>query len=572
MKAILLDQTVVAGIGNIYADEALHRSKLHPETRGTTLTKPAIDRLRQSIVEVIEFAIDCRGSTIRDYIGGSGLKGGFQNEFQVYGRTGLPCLRCDTKIVDGPRCRACLALLSEVPTIEIIHRDFSPRIPHNGTSFPSLPEPAFWSDYRMSNLDTPTRRNFLATTAATAALSTLTIPTVHAANNDTLKLALVGCGGRGSGATINALNADPNVQLVAVCDVFQDRAEDALRNLKNEKPKQVNVPQGMIFTGFDGYKDAIEAADVVILATSPGFRPTHLAHAVAKDKHIFMEKPHATDIAGAKSVIESAKLAKQKGLGLVSGFCYRYDTFKRDVVNRIHDGAIGDVQAIHASYLTGPLWTRATKTNDPKQLEYQMRMWYYFTWLSGDFIVEQAIHSVDKAHWVMDALPISATALGGREVRTEEKFGNIFDHFSVVYDFDNGKRVFLECRQQPGRLYKTTQDHIIGTKGMAQLMKHTITTGNDTWQHPGDHDFGAMYQVEHNELFASIRAGNPLNDGERSAMSTLMGIMGREAAYTGDKITWDQLMKSNQTLVPETFTWGENEVQPVATPGKTRLA
>ena len=425
----------------------------------------------------------------------------------------------------------------------------------------------------MSNPDlgTPTRRNFLAATAATTVLSTLAIPAVHAANNETLKLALIGCGGRGSGAALNALAADPNVQLVAVCDVFKDRAEASLRNLKQSNPKQVNVAAEAIFDGFDGYKDAIEAADVVILATSPGFRPMHLAHAVAKDKHIFMEKPHATDIAGAKSVIESAKLAKQKGLGLVSGFCYRYDTFKQDVVKRIHDGAIGDVQTIHTTYLTGPLWSRATKTNDPKQLEYQMRMWYYFTWLSGDFLIEQAIHNVDKSHWVMDSLPVSATALGGRQVRTDEKFGNIFDHFSVVYEFENDKKVFLECRQQPGRLYKGTQDQIIGTKGRAELMSHTITTGKETWQHPGEHNFGAMYQNEHDQLFASIRAGNPLNDGERSAMSTLMGLMGREAAYTGDKITWKQLMQSNQKLVPDTFEWGENEVAPIATPGKTRL-
>jgi predicted dehydrogenase len=327
-----------------------------------------------------------------------------------------------------------------------------------------------------------------------------------------------------------------------------------------------------VFNGFDGYKAAIDACDVAILATSPGFRPTHLAYAVGKNKHVFMEKPHATDVAGARSVLESAKAAKEKGLCLVSGFCYRYDPFKRETVKRIHGGAIGDVAAIHTTFLTGELWTRATKTNDPGELEYQMRMWYYFTWLSGDFLVEQAIHNVDKAHWMMNALPVAATGLGGRQVRTEPKFGNIWDNFSVVYEYDSGARVFLQCRQQPGRLYKKTFDHVMGTKGSAELMGHTIKSGDTTWTHPGEHDFGLMYQKEHDELFAAIRSGKPLNDGVRSAESTLMGILGREAAYTGERITWKQLMESKQSLVPKEFAWGPNPVAPVATPGKTRLA
>ena len=414
------------------------------------------------------------------------------------------------------------------------------------------------------------RRTFLAgTTAAVAAAAT---PAVHAAGSDTLKVALIGCGGRGTGATLNALNADKAVKLVAVADVFADRAESALKTLKISRPEKCDVTPDRVFSGFDAYKSAIDCADVVILATPPGFRPTHLKYAVEAGKHTFMEKPHATDVPGARSVLESARLAKEKNLSLVSGFCYRYDPFKRDVVGRIHAGAIGDVQAIHATYLTGELWTRATKTKDPAEMEYQLRMWYYFTWLSGDFIIEQAIHSIDKAAWVMNgALPVSAVGLGGRQVRTDPKYGNIYDHFSVCYEYEGGQNVFLDCRQQ-NNTYSETNDTITGTKGTCQLMRHTITTAEGKYKPPGKHDFGLMYQVEHDELFAGIRAGKPLNDAEVSVKSTLMGLMGREAAYTGQKITWEKLMKSDEKLVPDDPQFGKHAVRPVAMPGVTKFA
>jgi myo-inositol 2-dehydrogenase/D-chiro-inositol 1-dehydrogenase len=418
------------------------------------------------------------------------------------------------------------------------------------------------------------RRSFLKTSAAAAAAGALAVPAVHAAGSDTLKIALVGCGGRGTGAAANALQADPNVKLVALCDAFEDQLQSTLRGLKSKFGDKVDVDPAHCFTGFDGYKGAIEAADVVVLGTPPGFRPTHFAYAVDKGKHVFMEKPHATDVAGAKSVIETAKKAEQKGLSVVGGFCYRYDPFKRETVKRIHGGQIGDVTCIHTTFLTGELWDRSgkSKTRDPGEMEYQMRMWYYFTWLSGDFLVEQAIHNVDKATWVMgDRTPISATGMGGRQVRTAPKWGNIWDHFTVVYEYEGGAKVFLQCRQIPG-CYQDNSDYITGTKGSALLMKHTIAAGGDTWAHPGKHDFGLMYQKEHDELFAAIRSGKPINDGVRSATSTLVGIMGREAAYTGQKITWERLLKSEQRLVPQELAWGPHPVAPVATPGKTRLA
>ncbi len=417
------------------------------------------------------------------------------------------------------------------------------------------------------------RRGFLQSTAAAAAVTTLSVtPAVHAAGGDTLKLALIGAGGRGTGAARNALEADPNVKLVAVADVFEDRATGGLKIVKDAFPDKCAVTPDHVFAGFDAYKAAIDAADVVILATPPAFRPVHLAYAVEKGKHIFMEKPHATDVAGAKSVIASAKLAQQKGLGLVSGFTYRYDPFKREVVKRIHGGQIGDVNVIHTTFLTNELWVRPSKTNDPAQMEYQLRMWYYFTWLSGDHIVEQACHNIDKAHWLMNGqLPVSATGMGGRQVRTDPKFGNIWDHFTVVYDYASGARVFLQCRQQNNTQGEIT-DQVFGTKGTANLMRHTIDAGGDKWKHPGTHDLGLAYLREHEELFAGIRSGKPVNDGVVSAHSTLMALLGREAAYTGQRITWANLMKSNQTLVPTELAWGEHPVPAVAKPGVTKFA
>jgi myo-inositol 2-dehydrogenase / D-chiro-inositol 1-dehydrogenase len=420
------------------------------------------------------------------------------------------------------------------------------------------------------------RRGFLASSAAAVATSAIVAPSVHAAGNDVLKVALIGAGGRGTGACINALNADKNVKLVAVADIFDDRAKAGLEVVRasfKEEPQKIGVTPEAIFSGFDGYKAAIDMADVVVLATSPGFRPLHFAYAVEKGKHVFMEKPHAVDAVGARKVIEAAKLAEEKKLAVCAGFTYRYDNHKRDTVKRIHDKMIGDIAAIHTTFLTGELWTRATKTNDPKQMEYQMRMWYYFTWLSGDFIVEQAIHNVDKVCWLMNGeMPVSATGTGGRQARTDPKFGNIWDNFSITYEYASGTKVFLQCRQMQG-CDGSNFDHVMGTKGsaMMQIDRHSIKTAGGLWKPEGEHDFGFAYQQEHNELFASIRAGKPMNDAVSSAYSTLMGIMGREAAYTGKKVSWAEMLKSKLDLSPKAYEWVENQVPTVAIPGKTKF-
>jgi myo-inositol 2-dehydrogenase/D-chiro-inositol 1-dehydrogenase len=420
-----------------------------------------------------------------------------------------------------------------------------------------------------------TRRKFLKSAAAATAATPLIVPAVHAAGNDTLKLGIVGVGGRGSQAVGDAFKADPNTKLVAICDIFEDRMKTGLKNLKAAFNDRVDVGDRQ-FTGFDGYKQVIDSdVDVVLLTTTPGFRPLHFAYAVEKGKHVFMEKPHATDAAGVRSVVESAKKAKEKGLAVCSGFTYRYDLYKRETVKRIHDGMVGKIAAIHTTYNTGPLWDRPSKSKDPNEMEYQLRMWYYFTWLSGDFLVEQHIHNIDKLHWLMNGeLPISAQGQGGRQVRTDPKYGNIFDHFTVVYEYANGVKAFSQCRQMKGCAGGTI-DHVIGTKGQAELMKHKIDGESGSWEHPHPelYDLGAAYVQEHRELYQSIRAGKPMNEAERSAYSTLMGIMGREAAYTGQKLTWKQMLESKQNLQPAAYTWGPNpEGNVIAVPGKTRFA
>jgi myo-inositol 2-dehydrogenase / D-chiro-inositol 1-dehydrogenase len=416
------------------------------------------------------------------------------------------------------------------------------------------------------------RREFFAASAAAVAASTLATGGVFAASDDTIKIGLIGAGGRGTGAAINALRADRNVKLTAICDAFDDRLQESLKHLLKTKDiaSKVAVTPETCFTDFDGYKKLLQTdVDVVLLCTSPGFRPTHLQAAIEAGKHVFCEKPVAVDATGVRSVIESAKLAAKKKLNLCSGFCYRYDGAKRETVQRIHEGAIGKPLAIHSTYNTGELWHRGSS---PKwsDMEYQMRNWYYYTWLSGDHIVEQAIHNIDKARWLLkDEVPIAAMGHGGRQQRTESMYGHIFDHFSVVFEFASGVKVFHFCRQMKN-CFGDVNDHIIGSNGSAQLMEHEIQ-GPKAWSWPGVHDFGAMYQNEHNELFAAIRKGAPMNDGENAALSTLMAIMGRTVAYTGKRLTWKQMMESKEDLMPKKLEWGSIATAPVAIPGVTKF-
>jgi myo-inositol 2-dehydrogenase/D-chiro-inositol 1-dehydrogenase len=417
-----------------------------------------------------------------------------------------------------------------------------------------------------------TRRDFLATSALAGGLALA--PSLFAGENSALKVGLVCCGGRGTGAAKNTLKADSNVQLVAMADLFEDQAKRSLNQLEKNKEiaAQVKVAPNMIFTGFDGFKKVIDACDVVLLTTTPHFRPMHMKAAIEAGKHVFAEKPVATDAPGVRSVLETAKKAKEKNLSLLVGYCYRFEFAKRETVKRIHDGVIGDVEVIHCNYITGDPGRYHAMKEPPETMEYQMRNWYYFTWASGDHIVEQHCHNHDKAAWVLKGeYPVSCYGLGGRQSRTDPKLGNIFDHHTVVYDYKSGVRVFSMCRQVTApKLFGETSDHIYGTKGKAELQTHTIAAfGAKPWAFEGENS--DMYDQEHIEFYQALRSGHPINNGEQAAHSTLMSLMGRMATYTGQKITWDMAMTSKEDLSPPRYEWGPLKYAPVAVPGVTKF-
>ncbi len=425
-----------------------------------------------------------------------------------------------------------------------------------------------------SNAPLPSRRTFMQGTTASLvagmAIGQLNVArSAHAAGSDTLKIGLIGCGGRGTGAVGNAFAAEPNCKLTAIADAFADRAQSSLAQLRKASADRVAVADDHVFVGFDAFEKLLATdVDVVILATSPHFRPAHLKAAIASGKHVFCEKPVAVDAPGVRSVLETTELAKQKNLAIVSGLCYRYDPPKQELIKRVHDGAIGDILAMHVSYNTGTLWHHGRQPSW-SDMEYQMRNWLYFTWLSGDFNTEQHIHSLDKAAWAMrDEPPVRATGLGGRQVRVEEQWGNIFDHFAVVYEYANGAKLFAQCRQMAGCSIDVS-DHLIGNKGSAEMM-HASITGPSAWRYHGQKP--NMYEEEHKALFGSIRSGTPINNGVYMARSTMLAIMGRMASYTGQTLTWDQCLNSTENLTPAKYEWGTVAVPPVAKPGLTRFA
>lgn len=392
----------------------------------------------------------------------------------------------------------------------------------------------------------------------------------HAAGDDVLKVGLVGCGGRGGGAAVNAMSADENVKLTALCEIFPDRLDDARSRLQRSLAEKYAVDDDHCFSGFDGYKQLMATdVDVVLLCTPPHFRPAQLRAAIDAGKHVFCEKPVAVDATGVRSVLETSKLAREKNLSIVSGLCWRYDEGVRETVRRIKDGAIGNVQVIHENFLTQTLWHRGRQP-EWSEMEYQLRNWLYFTWLSGDHIVEQHVHSLDKALWLMDDNPPShCVGLGGRQVRTGEKWGNIYDHFAVFYEWPNGAKTFAFTRQMRG-CHGDVDDYVVGTKGQAVLLKHSIT-GENAWAYPRAlrRKKPSMYDVEHRELFAGIRSGNLINNGQYMSYSTMLAIMGREACYTGQKITWEDAIKSPQDRTPKNYEWGDVPVPEVALPGVT---
>jgi predicted dehydrogenase len=418
------------------------------------------------------------------------------------------------------------------------------------------------------------RRDFLKTSAAAAATVAL-VGNVHAAGGDVLKVGLIGCGGRGTGAASQALRADRNVKLWAMSDAFDDRLQQSLTRLQEDREiaNKIDVPAARRFVGFDGYRQVIAACDVVLLCTPPHFRPIHLRAAVQAGKHVFAEKPCAVDAAGVRSVLETCVDARRRNLSVVSGLCLRHDNGFKDTVQRIHDGAIGEIVALQANDLRGPIWTR-TRTADMSDMQWHMRNWYYYTWLSGDFNVEQHVHYLDVCAWLMgDRYPIRCFGLGGRQVRTGEQFGNIFDHFSIVYEYENGARIYSNCRQQVG-CANDMSCNVMGRRGTALLTERQrgLVLRTPTGQNVYGGPMNNMYQTEHDVLFASIRNSMPINNGEYMAKSTLLAIMARQAAYTGQSITWEQALASRENLSPTEYTWeAAPPVSEVARPGVTRF-
>jgi myo-inositol 2-dehydrogenase / D-chiro-inositol 1-dehydrogenase len=433
------------------------------------------------------------------------------------------------------------------------------------------------SEDLMPSAEPSSRRNFLKTTAAVGASAAVLASTNYAwaQGSDSVKVGLVGCGGRGTGAAADALQAGPEVNLTAVADVYKAQGEKAVAGLKGSAdfaPK-VNVQDAKVFSGLEAYQDMMASdVDLVILATPPGFRPLHVKAAVAAGKHIFAEKPLGTDVVNTLAAMEALKNMR-KDRCFSSGFCYRYAEVQRAFYTKLHQGAIGPVRAIHATYLTGPVKPMPPASARPpgmSDVEWQIRNWYNFVWLCGDGLVEQACHSVDKILWAMkDVPPARCVATGGRVHPNNE--GNIYDHIDVFYEWADGTRATMAQRQISNLPHNDNSDYVIGAEGTGKVtFANAEMSGKTNWR--SEPQKKSMYALEHDFLFASIKNKKPFSDAERMGRSTLAGIMGRMAAYTGEAITWEALLKSNEDLFPKDLKWnGSLPIPPMAKPGKPAI-
>lgn len=415
------------------------------------------------------------------------------------------------------------------------------------------------------------RRRFVQGTGALALAAGSSLPTLaaggfHHGVDDQIKVGLVGCGGRGTEAAVNACSADPGVRITALADAFQDRIDSSLSALKQHPVagKRIMVTPETCFTGIQCHEGLIASGvDVVLLCQPPYFRPASLKAALAAGKHVFCEKPVGVDVPGVLSVMEACRNASN--LSVVSGLCWRYDQGVRETVGRVLAGEIGEIVTIQENYLTGELWHRGKKP-EWSQMEYQLRNWLYFSWLSGDITAEQHIHSLDKAVWLMgDKPPVRAYGVGGRQKRTGEQFGNIYDHFGTCYEWENGVRVYSYCRQMSD-CFPDVEDYVFGTKGKARILKHEVLPdGGNAWKFSGEK--ADMYDVEHQYLFRSIREGKPINNGEYMGISTLVALLGRDVCYTGREISWADYLKSKKVLGPAKLEMGDFNPGPVPIPG-----
>ncbi len=420
------------------------------------------------------------------------------------------------------------------------------------------------------------RRTILKAGAAGAAI--IGMPTIASAQDvakGKLKIGLIGCGGRGTGAAFQAMNASDDNVFWAVADVFQNRVDAAEQKLKNTYGDRAQITPGRKFVGLDAYKKLIGECDVVLIAGPPGFRPQHLRAAIEAGKHVFAEKPMAVDMAGVKSVLESAKLAKQKGVSIQHGFCWRFAPGVRAGMQQVHEGTIGDIRSVYGTYLASPPKVIMAANKRPagmSDVEWQVMNWINFRWLSGGPLLEQAIHTVDKVGWAMnDVAPIAAVATGGR--LRDDDGGNIYDHYNIAYEYPNG--VFAHVGQrQFHKAHRETTDRIFGSKATFVGPGRPVIFGGAKWRYSAEKGQEQnMYQVCHNEFFAAIKEGKVINTGEYMANSTALAILGREAAYTGKRLTWDELWKSDQDLAPDDLKWDASfPVDPIPRPGSYNLA
>ena len=415
-----------------------------------------------------------------------------------------------------------------------------------------------------------TRRDFLKTTTAAAVGTGLvgwqTIPGAHAQGSDEIRIGLIGAGGRGSGAVADVFKGhETGVKLVAVGDMFPDRLEQSLKRLSTQYADRVAVKPEHRFTGFDAYQKVLAVPEVnyVILATPPGFRPTHLEAAINAGKHTFTEKPVAVDGPGIRKVLELAKLSQSKGLNIVAGTQRRHQHGYLETMKRVHDGAIGDITSARAYWNQGFLWKR-DRQPAWSDMEWQLRNWLYFTWLSGDHIVEQHIHNIDVINWAKNGHPVSAVGMGGRQVRTDKAYGHIFDHFAIDYEYPDGSHMLSMCRQIDN-CANSVSEALVGTKGRCQADKYEIT-GATSWK--GEKDPISPYVQEHIDLIRIIRAGQKINELQTVAETTLTAIMGRMSAYSGKAVTWDEALNSKESLLPATLQLGPIETPPVPMPGQ----
>jgi myo-inositol 2-dehydrogenase / D-chiro-inositol 1-dehydrogenase len=412
---------------------------------------------------------------------------------------------------------------------------------------------------------------------ATAAAAALTVEqAAHAAGSDIIKVGMIGCGGRNSGAAGQALSADPGARLVAMCDILRERIANSLGAIKQAKGDQVTVSDAGCFTGFDAYKHVIEASDVVLIANAAKFHPFHAMAAIQAGKHVFVEKPHGADPRGVKLMQQACDLAKEKKLCIVSGLQSRFHEGYIETVKRIEDGAIGNIITIEENFLRPPYGVTDRKP-EYSELEWQASTQYHFRWLSGDDVPQSLVHNLDRSSWVQgNAVPIKCHGLGGRSSMVEPIYGDVFDHHSVVYEFDKGVRVYAFCRTTTG-CYDENSSLISGAKGKASILNCRIW-GETNWRWQGQCD---PYQTEHNKLFASIRSGNPINCGDYMARSTMIGVMGQISCYTGKEVSWEQVMASDYYYPPAPEDChdgmeppskpGPDGSYPVPAPGRTKM-